>query len=88
MAGAAVGDEADVPEEDRALIHVSAMAPCTAAFGGQSSGPSGLTWRQGSPLGMVEAGCRDTQIARQRNLSFVGGSSFSQRRDREENTPG
>lgn len=70
VAAAAVGGEGEVPEEAEALIHVPAMArapwPSAGSWvsGWQSSGLSGLTWREGSPqgmrrLGLVEAGCRD-----------------------------
>ena len=55
MAGAAVGDEGEVPEEDTALIHVSAMAPCPTALGswvsGESSGLSGVDVEGGVPSG-------------------------------------
>lgn len=35
----------------------------------------------------MEAGCRDTQIARQRNLSLLEAAASPQQRDWEENTP-
>lgn len=93
MAAAAVGDEGEVPEEDKALIHVPAMAPCPTAFRGQPGLRTaelrtlGVDVEGGVPSGDVPARAGGgwlqghAQLARQRSLSLVGGSSFSQRRD-------
>lgn len=54
VAGAAVGDEGEVPEEDTALIHASAMAPMALGSwvsGQQSSGLSGVDMEGGVPSG-------------------------------------
>lgn len=79
------GDEADVPGQ--ALIHVSAMAPCTAAFGGPELRTLGVDVEAGSPLGMVEAGCRDTQIARQRASALLEAAASPSNRTGKRTRP-
>ncbi|CAI9178978.1 unnamed protein product [Rangifer tarandus platyrhynchus] len=98
VAAAAVGDEGEVPEEDKALIHVPAMAPCTMAFRGQL----GLRMAELRTLGVdVEGGVPSgdapalaaggwlqghAQLARQRASALEAAASPSGG-TRDESTP-